>query len=121
MKRLTLIAVATVAVGAYQFTQFHGRRLGRAGRRRPRGPDELLAERVRLAMTGATSVPVEVRCLRGVVTLRGTVRSKAERDLALAAALAVAGVAEVTNLLETEDAVLAVGTPQSGIASDVQP
>jgi osmotically-inducible protein OsmY len=59
---------------------------------------------------------VDVRCVDGVVSLRGTVR-KAERDLVLAAALAVPGVTQVVNFLETDEPVGDLGPMQSGIAT----
>lgn len=114
MRLLTLLAVAAVAAGIY-----HYRQSGLPQRRR-RGAisDELLAESVRSAIAGASSSPVDVRCINGVVSLRGTVR-RAERDLVLAAALAVPGVTQVTNFLDTEEPVGDLGPMQSGIASGV--
>ena len=73
---------------------------------------------MRQSIAGAASTPVQVRCLRGVVTLRGTVRP-AERDLVLATALAVPGVTQVTNFFETEEPVGDPGPMQSGIATGV--
>lgn len=93
------MAVAALAAGVY-----HYRRHLRPGRAAP-GPritDAVLAERVRDGIAGATSGPVDVRVADGVVTLRGTVK-RAERDLALAAALGVPGVRRVVNQLEVED------------------
>jgi osmotically-inducible protein OsmY len=116
MRLLTLLAVAAVAAGVY-----HYRSRLPAARRRPAGPgvsDELLAERVRSGIAGAASSPVDVRCINGIVSLRGTVR-RAERDLVLAAALAVPGVTQVTNFLETDEPVGDLGPMQSGIASGV--
>jgi hypothetical protein len=114
MRLLTLVAVATLTAGIVHYQGYT------RGQRRARraGPDELLAERVRLAIGGAASGPVEVRCLKGIVTLRGSVRTRSERDLALAAALAVPGVGEVTNLIDTEEPIVEVGTLQSGIATE---
>ena len=37
----------------------------------------------RSGIAGAASSPVDVRVVNGIVSLRGTVRSKAERDLVL--------------------------------------
>jgi osmotically-inducible protein OsmY len=59
---------------------------------------------------------VDVRCVRGVVTLRGTLPA-VERDLVLAAALAVPGVVQVTNFLETDEPIGDLGPMQSGIAT----
>ena len=100
MRILTVLAVAAVAAGIYQYHQY---------RQRPRpfqasgDSDELLAERVRLSIGGAASSPVEVSAANGIVTLRGRLRSRSERDLVEAAALAVPGVSQVTNFLETQD------------------
>ncbi|HKQ27782.1 MAG TPA: BON domain-containing protein, partial [Burkholderiales bacterium] len=80
--------------------------------------DQMLAESVRSGIAGAASSPVDVKVINGVVSLRGTVR-KAERDLVLAAALAVPGVTQVTNFLETDEPVGDLGTMQAGIASGV--
>ena len=114
MRLLTLLAVAAVAAGVYHFRS----RVG-APRRGPQAmSDAMLAESVRSGIAGAASSPVDVRCINGVVTLRGTVR-KAERDLVLAAALAVPGVSQVTNLLETDEPVGDIGPMQSGIATGV--
>jgi osmotically-inducible protein OsmY len=115
MRLLTLLALAAVAAGIYHYqTQ---RRAGRPVRRAGVS-DEELAERVRSGIAGAASTPVEVRVVDGIVSLRGTVR-KAERDLVLAAALAVPGVTQVTNFLETDEPVGDLGTMQVGIASGV--
>jgi hypothetical protein len=111
MRLLTLVAVAALAAGIY-----HYRTRGPALRRRHGISDELLAESVRAGIAGAASSPVDVRCVSGVVSLRGTVR-RAERDLVLAAALAVPGVTQVTNFLETDEPVGDLGPMQSGIAS----
>ena len=111
MKLLTLLAVATVAAGIYHYRQHAA-----PARRRAAMSDEMLAESVRSGITGASSSPVDVRCINGVVSLRGTVR-RAERDLVLAAALAVPGVTQVTNFLETDEPVGDLGPMQSGIAS----
>jgi osmotically-inducible protein OsmY len=105
--------VAAVAAGIY-----HYRKHGMPQRRRGRMSDERLAESVRGRIAGASSSPVEVRCINGVVSLRGTVR-QAERDLVLAAALAVPGVTQVTNFLDTDEPVGDLGPMQSGIASGV--
>jgi osmotically-inducible protein OsmY len=114
MRLLTILAVAAVAAGIYRYrTQVLPRR-----RQRAAVSDELLAESVRSGIAGASSRPVEVRCVNGVVSLRGTVRA-AERDLVLAAALAVPGVTQVTNFLDTDEPVGDLGPMQSGIASGV--
>jgi osmotically-inducible protein OsmY len=113
MRLLTIVAAAALAAGVYHYRQ----RLPR--RSRPADSDELLAESVRSGIAGASSRPVQVRCINGVVSLRGTVRSNAERDLMLAAALAVAGVTQVTNFLETDEPVGDLGPMHSGIATGV--
>ena len=113
MRPLTIIAVAVLAAGVYHYR-------GRLARRSRRpGSDALLAESVRSGIAGASSRPVQVRCISGVVSLRGTVRSNAERDLVLAAALAVPGVTQVTNFLDTDEPVGDLGPMQSGIATGV--
>jgi osmotically-inducible protein OsmY len=113
MRLLTLLALATIGAGIYQY---------RSRSARPAAPqassDEMLAESVRSGIAGAASSPVDVRVVNGIVSLRGTVR-QAERDLVLAAALAVPGVTQVTNFLETEEPVGEIGTMQSGIATGV--
>ena len=116
MRLLTLLAVAAVAAGVYHYRQF--RAPGRPARERGAMSDELLAESVRSGIAGAASSPVDVRVVNGVVSLRGNVR-KAERDLVLAAALAVPGVTQVTNFLETDEPVGDLGPMQSGIATGV--
>jgi len=116
MRLLTLLAAAALAAGVYHY---RGRRgLTRSRREAQAQSDRLLEERVRSGIAGAASTPVQVRCLRGVVTLRGTVRPP-ERDLLLAAALAVPGVTQVTNFFETEEPVGDLGPMQSGIATGV--
>lgn len=50
-------------------------------------------------IAGAATSPIDVRVANGVATLRGSVK-RAERDLALAAALAVPGVTQVANQFE---------------------
>jgi osmotically-inducible protein OsmY len=115
MRLLTLLAVAAVAAGVYHYRQ----RLGRSRRDRQASSDELLAERVRSGIAGASSRLVEVRCINGVVSLRGTLPTRAERDLLLAAALAVQGVTQVTNYLETDEPVGDLGPMQSGIATGI--
>src|SRR5262245_65995421 len=96
MRLLTLVAVAALAAGV---CHYRASRLARAGRDRQAVSDALLEERVRSGVADAVSTPVQVRCIGGVVTLRGTVRP-AERDLVLAAVLALPGVTQVTNFLE---------------------
>ncbi len=99
MKAMTILAAAALAAGLYHYRRYVGR--GRAAPE-PRITDAVLAERVRDGIAGATSSAVDVRAADGIVTLRGTVK-RAERDLALAAALGVPGVRRVTNQLEVED------------------
>jgi osmotically-inducible protein OsmY len=116
MRLLTLLAVAALAAGVYHY---RGRRgLARGRREAQARPDRLLEESVRQGIAGAASTPVQVRCVGGVVTLRGTVRP-AERDLVLAATLAVPGVNQVTNFLETDEPLGDLGPMQSGIATGV--
>jgi osmotically-inducible protein OsmY len=117
MKLLTLVAIATVAYGVHHYRERRG-----PSQREAQAPetesDQRLAESVRSGIAGAASSPVDVKVINGVVSLRGTVR-KAERDLVLAAALAVPGVNQVTNFLETDEPVGELGTMQAGIASGV--
>jgi osmotically-inducible protein OsmY len=115
MRLLTLLAAAALAAGVYHYRQ----RLGRASEDRQTRSDELLAQSVRSGIAGSASRPVEVRCVNGVVSLYGTVPTRAERDLVLAAALAVPGVTQVTNFLESDEPVGDLGPMQSGIASGV--
>ena len=117
MRLLTLLAVATVAAGIYHYRSRLAARPARETGTETLS-DELLAERVRAGIGGAASAPVSVQCLNGVVSLRGSVR-RAERDLVLAAALAVPGVSQVTNFLETDEPVGEIGAMQSGIATGV--
>jgi osmotically-inducible protein OsmY len=114
MRFLTFLAVAAVAAGVYQYR----RRLAQRGRDRQARSDELLASNVRSAIAGKASSPVDVRCINGVVSLRGTVRG-AERDLLLAGALAVPGVTQVTSYLDTDEPVGDLGPMQSGIATGI--
>ncbi|MFL6571556.1 MAG: BON domain-containing protein [Burkholderiales bacterium] len=120
MKLLTVFAVAALAAGVYHYRRQLGRaRDGRRGR-----SNEMLAEAVRSAVTEKASRRVHVRCVRGIVTLRGTLPA-VERDRVLAAALAVPGVVQVTNFLELEESaerlrdepVGDLGPMQSGIAT----
>jgi len=115
MRLLTLLAVATLAAGVYHY---RSSRFARAGRDREAVSDAQLEESVRQRIAGAASAPVQVRCVRGVVTLRGNVRP-VERDIVVAAALAVPGVAQVTNFLDTDEPVGDLGPMQSGIATGV--
>lgn len=112
MRLLTLLAVATVAAGVYRFRQL--RRLGGG----TLSPDRQMEKSVHQAIAHAASSPVHVRCINGVVTLRGTV-SVAERDRLLAAALGVPGITQVTNLLEVNEPVGDLGPMQSGIATGI--
>ena len=117
MRLLTLVAIATVAYGVYHYRERRG--LGRPeAQASETESDQRLAESVRSGIAGAASSPIDVRVINGVVSLRGTVR-KAERDLVLAAALAVPGVTQVTNFLETDEPVGDIGTMQAGVASGV--
>jgi osmotically-inducible protein OsmY len=116
MRLLTVLAVAALAAGVYHYRSH--RDVARTGRGRQAPADALLEENVRSGIAGAASTPVQVRCLSGVVTLRGSVRA-AERDLLLAAALAVPGVTQVTNLLEVDEPVGDLGPMQSGIATGI--
>lgn len=112
MRLLTIIALATVAAGLYQFQKSRTR----LPRDEQAAADEYLAEQVRAGIGGAAA-RVDVSVIHGIVALHGTVRTRAERDLVLAAALAVPGVTQVTNLLETDEPIGEIGTMQSGIAT----
>jgi osmotically-inducible protein OsmY len=113
MRLLTLLALAAIGAGIYQY------RKRSAWSAAPQATaDEMLAENVRSGIAGAASSAVDVRVVNGTVSLRGTVR-KAERDLVLAAALAVPGVTQVTNFLEAEEPAGEISTMQSGIAAGV--
>jgi osmotically-inducible protein OsmY len=114
MRLLTLLAAAALAAGIYRYR----RRLAQRGQDLQARSDELLARNVRSAIAGKASSPVDVRCINGVVSLRGTVR-RAERDLLLADALAVPGVTQVTNYLETDEPVGDLGPMHSGIATGI--
>ena len=104
MRILPALAVAAVAAGLYHYRgHYRGRYRSRSSFREDRPTDDVLAERVRLSIGGAASNPVQVTAADGIVTLRGRVRSRAESDLVVAAALAVPGVTQVTNYLETQD------------------
>lgn len=119
MRLLTIAAVVAVAAGIYHYRQ---RRLPRRAAAEPGIPDDLLAERVRAGIAGAASSPIDVRVANGVVTLRGTVR-RAERDLALAAALAVPGVGQVASQLEVEGEApgLEPGSMKTGMTHPTEP
>ena len=116
MRLLTLLAVAALAAGVFHYRRHLGP--ARARRDGQAASDARLEESVRSGIAGAASTPVQVRCLNGVVTLRGSVRA-AERDLLLAAALAVPGVTQVTNFLEVDEPVGDLGPMQSGIATGI--
>jgi len=115
MRILTFLALAALAAGIY-----HYRSRLQSGRRAldQQASDELLEERVRAGIAAAASWPVEVHVSNGIVSLRGIVRNS-ERDLVLACALAVPGVSQVTNYLESEEPVGELGTMQSGIATGI--
>jgi osmotically-inducible protein OsmY len=113
MRLLTVLAVAMLVAGVSHYRGYRGQ--ARAG---AIPADALLEESVRSGIAGAASSPVQVRCVNGVVTLRGTVRP-AERDLLLAAALAVPGVTQVTSFLDVDEPVGDLGPMQSGIATGV--
>jgi osmotically-inducible protein OsmY len=116
MRLLTLLAAAALAGGIYHYSRHRGFTRSRADGQAP--SDYRLAESVRTAIAGASTREVDVRCINGVVVLRGTVRG-AERDRLLAAALAVPGVIQITNYLETDEPVGDLGPMQSGIATGV--
>jgi osmotically-inducible protein OsmY len=116
MRILTFLALAALAAGIYHYQR---RRPGARARAQLQSVlDDTLAEQVRAGIAGAASRPVDVRVSNGVVSLRGIVR-RAERDLVLASALAVPGVNQVTNYLETEEPVGDIGTMQSGLATGI--
>jgi osmotically-inducible protein OsmY len=111
MRLLTLLAIATVAAGAYHFR----------GRRRVQvDTTASLARRVRAAIEASVANPggVDVRVHRDTVTLRGRVRRE-ERDFVLAAALGAPGVTQVRNFLEVDEQPGELGTMQSGLATGV--
>src|SRR5688572_33249947 len=114
MRLLTLLALATLAAGAYQI------QTGRRRAARKALTDRQLARRVRAAIESAVANPggVDVRMHGGTVTLRGRVR-KEERDFVLAAALGAPGVTRVSNYLEIDDDSGEVGTMQSGLATGI--
>ncbi len=111
MRALTVLAIATLAAGAWHF---------RSSRRRRAVSSEDLARRVRAAIESSITHPgaVAVRVSRGTVTLRGRV-SRDERDFVLAAALGAPGVTQVSNYLEIEEPPGELGPMQSGIATGV--
>jgi osmotically-inducible protein OsmY len=116
MRLLTLAAVAVLAAGIYHYRQ----RRGPGARRAPARDvsDYRMEQAVRTAVAGKASGAIDVRCINGIVTLRGTLGG-AERDRVLAAALAVPGVRQVTNLLDVTDPLGDLGPMQSGIATGV--
>jgi osmotically-inducible protein OsmY len=111
MRLLTLLALATVAAGAYHF---------RSRRRIQVDSTSSLARRVRAAIEASVANPggVDVRVHRDTVTLRGRVRRE-ERDFVLAAALGAPGVTQVRNFLEVDEQPGELGTMQSGLATGV--
>jgi osmotically-inducible protein OsmY len=111
MKTLTLLAIATLAAGAWHI---------RTGRRRRVVASLDVARRVRAAIESSVANPgaIDVRVHGDRVTLRGRVRRE-ERDFVLAAALGAPGVTQVGNYLEIEDQPGELGTMQSGIATGV--
>jgi hypothetical protein len=84
MKTLTLLAIATLAAGAWHI---------RTGRRRRVVASLDVARRVRAAIESSVANPgaIDVRVHGDRVTLRGRVRRE-ERDFVLAAALGAPGV-----------------------------
>jgi osmotically-inducible protein OsmY len=113
MKLLTVLAAAALVAGIYHYRRYDRARLSRRDK-----VDERLAHAVRSALAGRASARVQVRCVKGTVTLSGTLPAgDGERDVILAAALAVPGVAQVTNLIETTEPVGDLGPMQSGIAT----
>jgi osmotically-inducible protein OsmY len=112
MRLLTVLAVAALAAGVYHYR----RQSGRAHEGLQERSRQQLADAVRSAIAGKASRRVEVRCVGRVVTLRGSLPAT-ERDRVLAAALAVPGVIQVTNLVETDEPVGDLGPMQSGIAT----
>ena len=111
MKLLTVLAAAALVAGIYHYRRYDRARLSRRDK-----VDERLAHAVRSALAGRASARVQVRCVNGTVTLSGTLPAS-ERDVILASALAVPGVAQVTNLIETTEPVGDLGPMQSGIAT----
>lgn len=78
--------------------------------------DETLTDRVRkrIASTMLKAAHISAHASHGVVMLRGTV-TRAERDQALAAVLAVPGVTRVANYLDTDE----VSEEQFGMQSSM--
>ena len=111
MRLLTVLAAAALVAGLYHYRRYDRARLSRRDK-----VDERLAYAVHSALAGRASARVHVRCLNGTVTLRGTLPAS-ERDAILAAALAVPGVAQVTNFIDTAEPVGDLGPMQSGIAT----
>jgi osmotically-inducible protein OsmY len=111
MRALTLLAIATLAAGAWHI---------RTSRRRRAVAGVDVARRVRAAIESSVANPgaVNVHVHRGTVTLRGRVRRE-ERDFVLAAALGAPGVTRVSNFLEIEEQPGELGTMQSGIATGI--
>lgn len=109
MRTLTLLAIATLAAGAWHI---------RTSRRRRAVSNLDLGRRVRAAIESSVANPgaIDVRVHGGTVTLRGRVRRE-ERDFVLAAALGGPGVTQVSNYLEIEEQPAELGTMQSGIAT----
>ena len=107
-----MLAVAAVAAGVYHYRQRRVRGPGKLS------PDRRMEQSVRQAIAKAAASPIGVRCINGVVTLRGSV-GMAERDRVLAATLAVPGITQVTNLLEVNEPVGDLGPMQSGLATGI--
>ena len=116
MRFLTLVALAAVAAGVYHYRQRRGPGARRAPARNV--SDYRMEQAVRTAIAGKAAAAVDVHCINGIVTVRGTV-SAAERDRLLATVLAVPGIRQVTNFLEVTEPMGDLGPMQSGIATGV--
>jgi osmotically-inducible protein OsmY len=106
MRMFSFFTVAAGAAAVYYFytRDQERRRVAAEGASYDDGmpvSDDMLTDRVRkrIAHTMLNARNIDARVSRGVVMLRGTV-TRAEREQALAAVLAVPGVTRVANYLE---------------------
>lgn len=113
MRLLTTLAVTALAAGIYHYKYWSRDRALRQAQ-----ADERLAQQVRQAIRAAVADPgpVDVCVSCGVVTLRGEVK-KVECDVVVAAALAVPGVIEVADFLDSDEPMGEIGTLHTGIAT----
>ena len=110
MQRLmSFLAVAGAAAGLVYFLQTRRRAADAHGRARgyyegEPVPDDILEARIRSALAPvAPREAIDLRVTNGAVVLRGAL-ARAARDRVLAAVLAVPGVTQVANYLETQPA-----------------